>query len=82
MKKAPFRGSQVQGRISAYPAEYEEFCALERALCSPGSMLHIDPVHMDAATRRLNDLDRLFGFENESQMRKSGIETSHWEGRK
>ncbi len=73
--------SDCQDRIAAMPDLYTEFQALERAnlgtyICATWP----DFQNEIAANRRFNDLDRLFGFEQESQMRKVGVESSHWAG--
>lgn len=75
--------SDVQDRIEAHPDEFAEFQSLERA--NLGTYIHSQWPHPEletAANRMFNDLDRLFGFEAESQMRKVGVESSHWAGRK
>lgn len=74
--------SDVQDRIEAYPDQFQEFRHLERALCGCRDNVYLDPMDVPAAEKRLNDLDKFFGFEHESQFRKSGIESSHWEGRR
>lgn len=74
--------SDVQDRIEAFPDQFAEFRHLERALCSVGNNVTIDENNIQASELRLNELDKFFGFEQESQFRKSGIETSQWEGRR
>ena len=75
--------SDVQDRIEAPPELYSELQTLERA--QSGNFIGFNWDFRNgytAADRRFNDLDRLFGFEGESQMRKTGVESSHWEGRR
>lgn len=74
--------SDVQDRIELYPDEFQEFRHLERALCGAGDNVYIEPQYVQAAEKRLDLLDKFFGFEHESQFRKTGIESSHWQGRK
>lgn len=74
--------SDVQDRIELYPDLFQEFRGLERALCSAGEKTYMPPENQHAAEKRLDYLDTFFGFEHESQFRKSGIESSHWQGRR
>jgi hypothetical protein len=74
--------SDVQDRIAAYPDQFQEFRHLERALCNVGDNVYIEPQFVQAAEKRLDALDKFFGFEGESVFRKSGIESSHWTGRR
>ena len=83
MKAPKKKTSDVKDRIEKLPEQFAEFQMLERAqsgtyLCATW----VEPQYETAANRRFNDLDRLFGFEQESQMRKVGLESSHWAGRK
>lgn len=85
MKKFKFqkKTSDCQDRIEAMPELYAEFQALERA--NLGTYLHVRPIAREderAADKRMEYLDKLFGFEAESQMRKVGVESSHWAGRR
>jgi hypothetical protein len=75
--------SDVQDRIERFPKEYDEFQTMERAQAGNYIGFCWDFRNgYTAADRRFDDLDRLFGFEGESQMRKTGVESSHWEGRR
>lgn len=74
--------SDVQDRIEMYPDQFQEFCHLERVLCGCRDNVYLEPHQVPAAEKRLDALDKFFGFEGESQFRKSGIESSHWQGRK
>ena len=81
--KSQKKTSDCQDRIERLPDEMAEFQLLERArlgtyICAQWSA----PQFENAANRRFDELDRLFGFEHESQMRKVGVELSHWADRK
>ncbi len=83
MKVSKKKTSDVQDRIEKLPNLLAEFQMMERAqsgtyLCAT----MVEPHREQDFNRRFNDLDRLFGFEQESQMRKVGVESSHWAGRK
>ncbi len=75
--------SDCQDRIERLPNEFAEFQLLERAQSGNYlGMSWVEPAFETAANRRFDDLDKLFGFEHESVMRKVGVESSHWAGRK
>lgn len=85
MKKFKFqkKTSDCQDRIAAMPDLFAEFQALERAQL--GTYLHVRPLERGfehASEKRMEYLDKLLGFEAESQMRKTGVESSHWAGRR
>jgi hypothetical protein len=83
VKNQKKKTSDVQDRIEKLPNLLEEFQNLERAQSGTYLCATMPAPEFELAfNRRLNDLDKLFGFEQESQMRKTGVETSHWAGRR